>query len=39
VEFRAENVADAMVVSGVSGDGIIDMAQPRTLWLGLRWVG
>jgi outer membrane receptor protein involved in Fe transport len=39
LEFRAENITDAMVVSGVSGDGIIDMAQPRTLWIGLRWVG
>jgi hypothetical protein len=26
-------------VSGVSADGLIDRAQPRTLWLGLRWAG
>ena len=38
-EFRAENVTNTMVVSGLSGDGLIDMAQPRTLWFGLRWVG
>ena len=39
VEFRAENIGDALVVSGVSADGLIDRAQPRTLWLGLRWDG
>jgi len=39
LEARAENVGDERVVSGVSADGIIDRAQPRTLWLGLRWQG
>ena len=39
VEVRGENLADALVVSGVSADGLIDRAQPRTLWLGLRWTG
>ena len=39
VEARAENIADVQVVSGLSADGIIDRAQPRTLWLGLRWEG
>jgi hypothetical protein len=39
IEARAENIGDALVVSGVSADGIIDRAQPRTLWLGLRWEG
>jgi outer membrane receptor protein involved in Fe transport len=39
VEARAENIGDAQVVSGVSADGLIDRAQPRTLWLGLRWAG
>jgi outer membrane receptor protein involved in Fe transport len=39
VEVRAENIGDAQVVSGVSADGLIDRAQPRTLWLGLRWAG
>ncbi len=39
VEVRAENLTDTQVVSGVSADGLIDRAQPRTLWLGLRWAG
>ena len=37
VEVRGENLGDALVVSGVSADGLIDRAQPRTVWLGLRW--
>ncbi|OYU14723.1 MAG: TonB-dependent receptor [Alphaproteobacteria bacterium PA4] len=39
LEARVENLTDTLVVSGVSADGIIDRAQPRTLWLGLRWEG
>ena len=39
VELRAENLTDTLVVSGVSADGLVDRAQPRTFWLGLRWVG
>jgi outer membrane receptor protein involved in Fe transport len=39
VEARVENIGDSQVVSGVSADGLIDRAQPRTLWLGLRWAG
>lgn len=39
VEVRAENLTDTLVVSGVSADGLIDRAQPRTFWLGLRWAG
>ena len=39
VEVRAENLADVTVVSGVGADGLIDRAQPRTVWLGLRWAG
>lgn len=38
-EFRAENVTNTMVVSGLSGDGLIDMAQPQTFWFGLKWLG
>ncbi len=38
-ELRGENIGDAQVVSGLSADGIIDRAQPRTIWLGLRWEG
>ena len=37
VEARAENLGDTLVVSGIAADGIVDRAQPRTLWLGLRW--
>ena len=37
VEVRGENLADVLVVSGVSADGLIDRAQPRTVWIGLRW--
>lgn len=39
IEARAENIGDALVVSGISADGLIDRAQPRTFWLGLRWEG
>lgn len=37
IDLRAENLADARVVAGVSGDGVIERATPRTLWLGLRY--
>ena len=33
---RAENLADALVESGISSTGIVDRGTPRTLWLGLR---
>ncbi len=39
LEVRAENIGDELIVSGVSADGIIDRAQPRTFWVGLRWEG
>ena len=39
VEARAENLADARVVAGISGAGIVERATPRALWLGLRWRG
>jgi vitamin B12 transporter len=39
VEGRVENIGDERVVSGVSADGLTDLAQPRTFWLGLRWEG
>ena len=35
LEFRAENLTDTKVVSGISGNGVLDLAQPRTFWLGL----
>lgn len=34
--FRAENIADALVASGVSASGVIDRGTPRTLWAGVR---
>ncbi len=34
--FRAENLADALVASGVSAGGVIDRGTPRTLWAGVR---
>jgi outer membrane receptor protein involved in Fe transport len=39
VEARAENLAGARVVAGISGEGVIERATPRTLWLGLRFGG
>ena len=39
LEARAENLADARVVAGLSAAGIVERATPRTLWLGLRWRG
>ncbi len=37
LEARAENLADARIVAGISGAGIVERATPRTLWIGLRW--
>lgn len=39
VEARAENLTDARVLAGITGDGIRERATPRTLWIGLRWGG
>lgn len=36
IEARAENLADERVVAAVSGEGVIERATPRTLWIGLR---
>lgn len=33
---RAENVTDALVMASINGDGSIERATPRTLWLGVR---
>jgi outer membrane receptor protein involved in Fe transport len=33
---RGENLTDALVMAGIGGDGSIERATPRTLWLGLR---
>jgi outer membrane receptor protein involved in Fe transport len=37
VEARAENLTDELVVAGISGNGIVERATPRTLWIGLRY--
>lgn len=37
IEARAENLADERIEAGISGDGIVEQASPRTLWLGLRY--
>jgi vitamin B12 transporter len=33
---RGENLTDALVMAGVAGDGSIERATPRTVWIGLR---
>jgi vitamin B12 transporter len=33
---RAENITDALVMAGVNGDGSIERATPRTVWIGVR---
>jgi outer membrane receptor protein involved in Fe transport len=33
---RGENVTDALVMAGINGDGSVERATPRTLWIGLR---
>jgi vitamin B12 transporter len=37
LEARAENLADKLVYAGISGDGLVERATPRTLWIGLRF--
>ena len=39
IEARAENLTDARVLAGISGDGVEERATPRTLWIGLRLGG
>lgn len=33
---RGENLTDALVMAGIGGDGSVERATPRTLWIGLR---
>lgn len=35
LEARAENLTNERVVAGISGDGIIERATPRTFWIGI----
>jgi outer membrane receptor protein involved in Fe transport len=37
LEARAQNVANARVFAGIGGDGTIERATPRTLWVGISW--
>jgi len=37
IEVRAENLTDERIEAGVSGDGIVEQASPRTLWIGVRF--
>lgn len=37
IEARAENLTDARVEAGISGNDIIERATPRTLWIGVRY--
>jgi outer membrane cobalamin receptor len=37
IEARAENLANQRIEAGISGDGIVEQATPRTLWVGLRY--
>jgi len=34
---RAENLFDKLVEAGIGGDGSVERATPRTLWIGLRF--
>ncbi|MBV9930922.1 MAG: TonB-dependent receptor [Alphaproteobacteria bacterium] len=35
VEARGENLANRRIYAGISGDGIVERATPRALWIGL----
>jgi vitamin B12 transporter len=37
LELRGENLFNARVEAAISSAGIIERANPRTIWLGLRW--
>lgn len=39
LEARLENLTDTLVVTAISGAGIVERASPRTVWLGLSWRG
>ena len=34
---RAENIFDKLVMAAINGDGSVERATPRTLWIGLRF--
>ncbi|MFT3978498.1 MAG: TonB-dependent receptor, partial [Sphingomonas bacterium] len=37
IEARGENLFDARVEAGISGASIVELASPRTLWIGFRY--
>ena len=39
LEGRSENLTDARIEAAVGGDGVVERASPRTLWLGVRFGG
>ncbi|KQM29119.1 MULTISPECIES: TonB-dependent receptor [unclassified Sphingomonas] len=39
LEARAENVTDARIETAIGGDGVVERATPRTLWLAVRLGG
>jgi outer membrane receptor protein involved in Fe transport len=39
LHLRGENLTDTQVVSGISNNGVLDLAQPRTLWVGVSFGG
>jgi len=39
IEARGANLANRRVYAGISGDGIVERATPRTLWIGLSFQG
>jgi outer membrane receptor protein involved in Fe transport len=39
LEGRAENLTNTRVLAAISGEGILERAAPRTLWIGLRLGG
>jgi len=39
IEARGENLGNRRVESGISGEGIVERATPRTLWIGLSFGG
>lgn len=37
IELRAENLLNARVEAAISSSGVIERANPRTIWFGVRW--
>lgn len=37
LEVRAENITDKLVEAGISSDGIVERATPRTVWIGVHF--